>query len=323
MGMKSATSLYACLWCKIHKDSRWKMNFDLEHYNSCPLKRTMDEINAMANKAGNKEKYSCENTPLINIDLEHVILDELHLLLRIMDVLIGNLVKEVIQWDTKDNFQKKKCDKKYDHLNKLQSTFRSCGVSFDIWEKTTEDGKGSGQYDFTSLLGSDKKKLLADLPDKLKECIQPETCQDVIDIWKSFQKLCKIITNKDSTSAEVTMYFEMSKEWINKFTSLRNKLLDYKGAAVTPYMHALVCHIPIFMQKYNSVKLFTGQGVEKNNDTARNVVLRKSNKQDSAADVLKLESRQWQLRHRERMKRSYTKYNTDYWETGIKEKRKK
>lgn len=112
MGMKSATSLYACLCCKIHKDYRWKMNFDLEHYNSCPLKRTMDEINAMANKAGNKEIYSCEHTPLINIDLEHVILDELHLLLRIMDVLIGNLVKEVIQWDTKDNFQREKMRQK-------------------------------------------------------------------------------------------------------------------------------------------------------------------------------------------------------------------
>lgn len=35
----------------------------------------------------------------------------------------------------------------------------SCGISFDIWEKTNADGKGSGQYDFTSLLGSDKKKI--------------------------------------------------------------------------------------------------------------------------------------------------------------------
>lgn len=87
------------------------MYFALAYYNSHPLKRTMDEIKEMASKAGNKEKYSCENTPLINIDLDHVILHELHLLLRIMDVLIGNLVKEMCQWDKKDNFKKKNVTK--------------------------------------------------------------------------------------------------------------------------------------------------------------------------------------------------------------------
>ena len=26
MGLKGATSHYACVWCKVHKDSRWKMD---------------------------------------------------------------------------------------------------------------------------------------------------------------------------------------------------------------------------------------------------------------------------------------------------------
>ena len=49
----------------------------------------------------------------------------------------------------KENFNKKKCERNNTHLINLQATIRSCGVSFDIWEKTTEDGKASGQYDFT------------------------------------------------------------------------------------------------------------------------------------------------------------------------------
>ncbi|CAB3985615.1 Hypothetical predicted protein [Paramuricea clavata] len=56
---------------------------------------------------------------------------------------------------------------------KRMATIRLCGVSFDIWEKKTEDGKASGQYDFTSLLGADKKNLLAELPDKLADCLMP------------------------------------------------------------------------------------------------------------------------------------------------------
>ena len=76
----------------------------------------------------------------------------------------------------------------------LQATIRSCGVSFDIWEKKTENGNASGQYDFTSLLGTDKKKLLAELPDQLADCLMPGTCAVVIKIWKDFSELYKIIT---------------------------------------------------------------------------------------------------------------------------------
>ena len=177
MGMKGATSIYSCLWCKIAKDCRWKMDLNLYYYNTPPLLRTLEEMSKMAQKKGKQEKYSCEHEPLLNIDLDHVVLDELHLLLRIMDVLINNLVIEAVEWDRKENFNKRKADQKDSHIKTLQSTIRSCGISFEIWEKTNGDGKGSGQYDFTSLLGSDQKKLLNDLPQKLNTCTHKDTCQ--------------------------------------------------------------------------------------------------------------------------------------------------
>lgn len=63
--------------------------------------------------------------------------------------------------------------------------------------------------------------------------------------------------------------------------------------------------------------------MEKNNDTARSVVLRKSNNWDSPADVLRAEHRQKQLQHRERQKRTYQKKQMEYWDEGIKAVRKK
>ena len=51
--------------------------------------------------------------------------------------------------------------------------------------------------------------------------------------------------------------------------------------------------------------MFTGQGVEKNNDVARSIVLRKSNKWDSTGNVLRFEPRQWLLKNREREPREY------------------
>ena len=71
MGMKCATSNYACIWCKVHKDNRWKMDFNLNKYNSAPLQRTLKEIIQMADKKGNDYKYSCQHKPLLEIVRSH------------------------------------------------------------------------------------------------------------------------------------------------------------------------------------------------------------------------------------------------------------
>ena len=97
LGLKSATSNYACSWCKIHKNERWNMNFDVDYYNSMPIKRTLQEIKDMSTKS--QDNYCCNHYPLLDIELDHVIVDELHLLLRITDVLTSNLVDEVLTWD--------------------------------------------------------------------------------------------------------------------------------------------------------------------------------------------------------------------------------
>ena len=54
-------------------------------------KRTIKEIKETI-KSGTKLNYGCINMPLISLELDHVIPDELHMLLRITDVLIQNLI---------------------------------------------------------------------------------------------------------------------------------------------------------------------------------------------------------------------------------------
>ena len=48
------------------------------------------------------------------------------------------------------------------------------------------DGKASEKYDWTSLLGSDKKILLADLPSKVHNTLRPESVSTVTGIWTAF-----------------------------------------------------------------------------------------------------------------------------------------
>ena len=73
----------------------------------------------------------CVLPPLINIPLDCVVLNELHLLLRIMDVLIRNLV---LYADSEDHRQKAHHGVESLHLKKLEQTIRSCGVCFQIWQ---------------------------------------------------------------------------------------------------------------------------------------------------------------------------------------------
>ena len=48
--------------------------------------------------------------------------------------------------------------------------------------------------------------------------------------------------------------------WVNLYTSLGGKSFGYEKARVTPYMHAMVYHVPRFMERNKGVKKFTGQG---------------------------------------------------------------
>ena len=112
--------------------------------------------------------------------LDHIV-DELHLMLQVTDILIENLVSECSDWDHEVVLDKKG-EAKGTHLKNLIQVIRSCSVSFGVWEQKNADGKAKGKYDCRSLLGSDKKILLADLPNKVHNTLRPESVSTVTGI---------------------------------------------------------------------------------------------------------------------------------------------
>ena len=72
------------------------------------------------------------------------------------------------------------------HLKTLVSEIRTCGVGFDVWElRNPADNKGTGKYDFTSLLGSDKKKNIPHYQKSVLNCcgtwiIESKVCEDFL-----------------------------------------------------------------------------------------------------------------------------------------------
>ncbi len=75
-----------------------------------------------------KDHYGCQKTPLINIDPSHIILDELHLMLRVTDILIRNLVWAMIELDLKTHHM----GSTPVHLNRLLETISGCGLTFRV-----------------------------------------------------------------------------------------------------------------------------------------------------------------------------------------------
>ena len=54
------------------------------------------------------ENYCCCHEPLLNIPPDHIILDELHLMLRVTDILLENLIEDATQWDDKGSLSTSK-----------------------------------------------------------------------------------------------------------------------------------------------------------------------------------------------------------------------
>lgn len=90
LGLNSASSDYACLWCTVHKNNRWDMSKPMSFYNEKPHKRTIESIRKLWKS---DENFGCIHEPLLDIPVENVIPDELHLLLRITDRLLQNVIE--------------------------------------------------------------------------------------------------------------------------------------------------------------------------------------------------------------------------------------
>ena len=95
-------------------------------------KRTLDSIRTCSTKSTLHERLGCVNQPLLDIELDKVVVDELHLLLRISDKLISALVLRMAQLDHQSRVRS---EGQPTHMNQLVSAIRSCGVPFRVRQK--------------------------------------------------------------------------------------------------------------------------------------------------------------------------------------------
>ena len=112
------------------------------------MKTTVHELKTNVTSS-TKNKNGSKHMPLLNIESAHYVPDELHLMMRIMDGLLRNLIDDAVSKDTMSKLTAEPTD----NLELLIKCIQSRGVTFRTW--TGEDGV----IDYTSLSGNDKERV--------------------------------------------------------------------------------------------------------------------------------------------------------------------
>jgi len=149
----------------------------------CDKARTLESLRKGAKESRKEKRKGAVHPPLFDIEIGHVVVDELHLLLRVVGVLLRNLIYEVLRIDR--STKERSATVTQSHLSMLVDAVRSCGVSFKVWQARDENGYASksGKYDWTALNGSELKKVLKDLPPKFGTFLPPDISQTVVKLW--------------------------------------------------------------------------------------------------------------------------------------------
>ena len=250
-GIEGATSEFSCIWCKCPKDERYNMDLQWSVTDESLGARTVEDI-VRRSKLGkrNKERLNCYREPMFDfVPMHHVIIDALHLFLRISDVLINLLIRDI---RILDGIKKSNDHTKAVNLNRYVSFLNDeCKVRFHFY-----NDKESKTLKWRDLTGPEKSRLFATINiQSLFPSLHNKA--QIHKLWKDFYSLINFLSQ---TECDATEFDRCSKSWVRLFVSI------YQSKDVTPYIHCFGMHVSQFLELYGNIVTFTQQGLEKLND---------------------------------------------------------
>ena len=276
-GIDSASSQYSCIWCKCSSKERYNPEVKWSVTDGIHGARSTQENITLA--AGSKKKFNVSNPPIFpSIPLQNVVIDNLHLFLRVSDVLIDLLIMELKRQDSLDkvrafsNFD----IRKHQHIERYQQFIVSLGISgFQFYV-----GRTSNKLKCRSLTGTEKLKVFRAIRIiDLLPSFTDATALRIQKLWNDFfnlhQTFCK--RPKQISPADIKEFDAQARQWGALF------IRTYHDSNVTPYIHALMNHVSEFMTLHGSIAPFTQQGLEKYNDVTTKDFFRSTNHKGESA----------------------------------------
>ncbi|EXX71113.1 hypothetical protein RirG_081470 [Rhizophagus irregularis DAOM 197198w] len=218
MGLNAPNSKYFCLYCECESNIRWDMNL------KWPI---------------NKNTQSKKKPKLFPvIKQKNYIPDELHLLLCISDVLMECFFNDL--------FKKKEFE--WVIKSQIEQTMKSIQVHFEFFKSQGE------KWDWTSLMGPDKKKVLQHFP--VTNFISGRRGEDIQKLWRNFYDLYMFIRQTDLKDSEIDDFEIKVKEWIYLFCRPNQGQINLSSQVPGLYRKEDVT--PIEKKNHNQVQLFFG-----------------------------------------------------------------
>ena len=266
-GIDAANSTHACVWCTCSKDDRHKLSKEWSICDQSKGARTVQSItDALKLPARSKQKFNCSKVPLFPmVPMERVVIDNLHLFLRVADNLINLLILDLCRIDGIEKCTQLDRDKATNIREYESFLSATCKIPFHFY--VCKDSKSLKWRDLT---GPEKYKLFlkVNLPDLFPNLPNASTIQE---IWTKFMELNTIIRLETISVEESTTFAAKSKAWLQLYLTV------YQTKHVTPYIHALVAHLHEFFQIHGAIVPFTQQGLEKLNDVYTHYYFKSTN----------------------------------------------
>jgi len=277
-GIDAANSEYSCIWCKCPNRDRWNMDLEWSVTDVSKGARTIDEFTRLAKLTKSMTRYNCSHPLLFHfIPIHHVVIDSLHLFLRIGDLLINLLIQELRRQDGIDKSSVTKLDRsKQTHIAAYERFLNEqCKISFTWY---VDDSK---KLKWRDLTGPEKHRLFQKIntPSLFPSILHVERIQL---LWCRFYQMIKDLNNDD---CDPDSFEVAAKDWVRTFCSI------YQTKHVTPYIHAFAMHVPEFVRLYGNITKFTQQGLEKLNDLTTKQYLHSTNHREAEALVQLMEKR--------------------------------
>ncbi len=276
-GINSAHSHYSCIHCTCKKDEFYNTNIDWSISDINKGARSLEEclFRLHLNEKKTDDRKGYVNKPICDIPFFRLIIDLLHLKLRITEKLNDYLFEKI--------YELNEIDKYYVHSSNVDIRSRYVGRMYDFLEKDCKIldpiSVKNNVYTLKNLRGAEITRFYEKLCEKNLEGnymfdfsnLFPEIeKKEIIDLlYKDFYRI--FISIKETT-INPEQIKEQTREWLNRFITV------YQRSQVTPYMHSFAQHIHELQALVQSINDFNQEGHEKFNDMCTLYYFRCNNK---------------------------------------------
>lgn len=235
LGLQSALSTYACLYCKASVEERINPNVDEDYFWNDKFRRTLSDM--ISQGGTGTAKFGQIWQPLISLDpAEAVVVDELHMTMRVTERLLNSLFEGAVHLDGLTNATSQSNGLCFRYLLK---DVRSVLPTFNCWIS-------ENKINFSSLWGGDQALLLENLPKHFNNaCYIPEAIRaEVFELWCLLKELRSTFSAKHPTDFQLNNYFVTAIKFERKFLHIGDMTTSpgYQPKDFTAYMHVMVCN---------------------------------------------------------------------------------